>query len=286
MSSQISVAHVEAYRSNVIMLAQQKGSRLLRTVRMDGDMVGRTVYFDRIGATAAQQVTTRHADTPLTNTPHSRRRAELTDWDWADLVDNVDRLRTLYSPDNFYAVNGAWAVGRAIDDVLIAAANGNSYEGQSGGTTTALPSGQKVVVGGTGLTLTKLISAREILDAADVDPDLPRFIVVTAKQITDMLGTTEVKSADYNTVKALASGQVNSFMGFEFVRTQRLTTDGSGNRLVLAYTANALGVSLGEGITVKISERPDKRHATQVYVRASIAATRVEDEQLVQIACA
>ena len=120
--------------------------------------------------------------------------------------------------------------------------------------------------------------------AADVDPDLPRVCVVTAKQVTNLLATTEVTSSDYNTVKALVQGQVNAFMGFEFVRTQRLTTDGT-SRLVLAYTQAAIGVGMGQGLMVDIGPRRDKRNATQVYVTASLAATRVEDAQLVQIAC-
>lgn len=285
MSVSIPVAHVEAYRSNVIMLSQQKGSRLLGTVRNDGNIVGRTVYYDRIGATAAQPITTRHADTPLANTPHSRRRAELVDYDWADLVDNIDRIRTLYDPTNPYAVSGAWAIGRSMDDVIIAAANGNSYEGQSGGTTTALPAAQKVAVSASGLTLAKLISAREILDAADVDPELPRYFIVTAALISDLLNTTEVKSSDYNSVKALVQGQIDTFMGFKFIRTQRLTTDGSGDILALAYTQHALGVGMGQDLMVDIGPRRDKRNATQVYVCASLAATRIEDAQLVQVAC-
>lgn len=285
MSINIPVAHVEQYRDNVIMQAQQKGSRLMATVRNDGQVVGRTVYYERIGPTAAKQVTTRHADTPLTDTPHSRRRAEMSDWDWADLVDNADRVRTIYDPTNFYAVNGAWAIGRALDDVIIAAMNGNSYEGQSGATVTAFPAAQKVAVAASGLTIAKLLAARELLDAADVDPELKRFIAVTAKQVTDLLNTTEVKSSDYNTVKALAQGQIDTFMGFQFVRCQRLTNDGSGNRLVLAYTEAAMGVGMGQELMVDIGPRRDKRNAIQVYVCASIAATRIEDEQIVQIAC-
>lgn len=285
MSINIPVAHVEQYRDNVIMQAQQKGSRLMATVRNDGQVVGRTVYYERIGPTAAKQVTTRHADTPLTDTPHSRRRAEMSDWDWADLVDNVDRVRTIYDPTNFYAVNGAWAIGRSLDDVIIAAMNGNSYEGQSGATVTAFPAAQKVAVAASGLTIAKLLAARELLDAADVDPELKRFIAVTAKQVTDLLNTTEVKSSDYNTVKALAQGQIDTFMGFQFVRCQRLTNDGSGNRLVLAYTEAAMGVGMGQELMVDIGPRRDKRNAIQVYVCASIAATRIEDEQIVQIAC-
>lgn len=285
MSINIPVAHVEQYRDNVIMLAQQKGTRLARTCRNDGEVIGRSVYYDRIGATNASQVTTRHADTPLTNTPHSRRRADMTDWDWADLVDRVDRLRTIYDPTNFYALNGAFAIGRALDDVIIDAMGGSVYEGQSGGTTTAFPSAQKIAAATAGLTLAKLISAREILDAAEVDPDYKRFLACTAEQISDLLNNTTVTSADYNNIKALVQGDINTFMGFEFIRTERLDVDGSNDRLCYAYTEAAMGIGMGEELMVDIGPRRDKRNATQVYVCASLACTRIEDAQIVQIAC-
>lgn len=284
MSQEIPVAHVDMYRANVIMLAQQKGSRLLRTCRNDGDINGKSVYYDRIGATAAVPITTRHADTPLVDTPHSRRRADMVDRDWGDLIDRVDRIRTIYDPTNKYAIAGAWAIGRAYDDIIIAAARGNAYEGQAGGTTVALPSAQKIAHGSTGMTVTKLLSAKEILDASDVDLDLARYCALTAAEVTDLLNSTEVKSADYNTVKALAEGKLNTFCGFEFIRTQRLVTSG-GVTYCYAYTEAALGAGMGDELFVDIGPRRDKRMATQVYVSGSMACTRIEDEQFVEIAC-
>jgi len=284
MSINIPVAHVEMYRDNVVMRAQQKGSRLLRACRNDGDIIGRTVYYDRIGETAAQKVTTRHADTPLVDTPHSRRRADMVDYDWADLIDNIDQIRTIYDPTNRYAVNGAWAIGRSIDDVIITAMGGSVYEGQSGATTTAFPAGQKIAVGGAGLTLAKLRTAKETLDAAEIDPELPRFIVCKAAQITTLLATTEVSSSDYNTVKALVQGQIDTFLGFDFIRSERLGTDGT-NTLCYALSSQAIGVGMGKELQVDIGPRRDKRNATQVYLCASLAATRIEDEQIVEIAC-
>lgn len=294
MSNQVATHHVEQYKGNVIMLAQQKGSRLRQTVRTDGDIVGKSVFFDRIGQTAAQKVTTRHGDTPLMNTPHSRRKADLYDFDWADLVDWPDKLKTLYDPTNPYAMNAGWAMGRSMDDEIIIAASASAQTGVDGSTSVALPSDQQIAVndhtydagsGDVGLTISKLILASEKLNAADVDPDLKRFIIVTSKQISDLLTTTEVTSADYNTVKALAEGKINSFMGFEFIRTERLATDSNGDRLVLAYTEHALGLCVPKDIETDIGPRRDKRNATQVYVCMSIGAVRIEDEQLVEIAC-
>lgn len=294
MSIQVPTAHVEQYKSNVYMLAQQKGSRLRRTVRDDGDIIGKSVYFDRIGPTSAQKVTTRHGDTPLMNTPHSRRKANLWDYDWADLVDWQDKLKTIYDPVNPYARNAAWAMGRSMDDLIIEVASDSALTGVDGSTSVALPSDQKIAVndhtydsgsGDVGLTISKLIYAREILDAADVDPDLKRYIIVTAKQVSNLMTTTEVTSMDFNTVKALHEGRINEFMGFEFIRTQRLATDASNDRLVLAYTEQALGLMTPKDVSVDIGPRRDKRNSTQVYACMSIGAVRIEDEQLVEIAC-
>ena len=177
-------------------------------------------------------------------------------------------------------------MGRAMDDAIIAAATGNAFAGVSGGTPVALPAGQKVGVGSSGLSLEKLIDAKEILDAADVDPDEERYLICTAKQMSDLLALEKITSADYATVKALVQGAIDTFMGFKFVRSQRLGVDGSGDRQVLAFTKSAIGLAVGKDMSTKISERADKNYATQVFLSMTIGATRVEDEKVVEIACA
>jgi hypothetical protein len=284
MSFSVTTAFVQQYRGNVLILSQQKGSRLRRAVRDDGDIVGKNVYFDRIGATAATKVTTRHADTPLANTPHSRRRGSLVDYDWGDLIDKLDKVKMLASLESPYAINGGNAMGRAMDDEIIEALGGNAFEGEDGSSIIALPAEQKIVAGATGLTIAKLRSAKEILDLSDVDPDEPRYIVVTPKQITNLLATTEVTSSDFNTVKALVAGQVNTFLGFEFIVSNRLKLDASGDRLCYVWARSGVGLGIGAEIMTDISKRNDKRNATQVYICMSLGATRVEDAKVVEIA--
>jgi len=283
MSTEITTAFVEQYKSNVFHLAQQKGSRLRNAVKTE-NVTGKAHFFERIGSSAAEKRTSRHSDTPRMDTPHSRRKVTMDDYDWADLIDNEDKVRMLISPSSEYAMAGAWAMGRAMDDAVISAASGTAYSGAAGGTSVALASGQKIVHGSAGLTLAKLLSAKEILDSSDVDPDEPRYMIVTAKQLQNVLGVEQLTSADYASVKALVQGEIDTFLGFNFIRTERLVTDGS-NRLVLAFTQNAIGLALGQDITTKISERADKNYATQVFLSMSIGATRVEDEKVVEIAC-
>lgn len=284
MSVQITTAFVEQYKSNVFHLAQQKGSRLRDAVRTE-TVTGKSHFFERIGSSAAEKRTSRHSDTPRMDTPHSRRKVTLEDYDWADLIDQEDKVRMLISPQSEYALAGAWAMGRAMDDAIISAATGTALGGVSGGDSISLPSAQKVAHGSAGLTLAKLLAAKEILDKNDTDPDEPRFMLVTAGQLADLLGITSVTSADFNSVKALVQGDVDTFLGFNFIRTERLGLDATPNRQVLGFCQSAIGLAVGADIQTKISERADKNYATQVFLSMSIGATRIEDEKMVEIAC-
>ena len=283
MSVQITTAFVEQYKANVLHLAQQKGSRLRDAVRTE-TVTGKSHFFERIGSTAAQKRTSRHSDTPRMDTPHSRRKVSMDDYDWADLIDNEDKVRLLISPSSEYAMAGAWAMGRAMDDAIIAAATGTAYSGVAGGTSVSLPAGNKVAHGGVGLSVNKLLNAKEILDAGDIDPDEPRFVVCTAGQIADLLAITEITSADFNTVRALAAGQIDTYLGFKFIQSQRLGQDSTPNRQNIAFTKSAIGLALGSDISTKISERADKNYATQVFLSMTIGATRIEEEKMVEIA--
>ena len=282
MSSQITTAFVQQYSNNVQMLSQQKGSLLRGSVDVES-VVGKNSFFDQVGVATAQKRVTRHSDTPQMDTPHARRRVSLVDYEYADLIDNQDKIRTLIDPTSSYAMAAAYALGRAQDDEIIAAVSGTAFTGETGSTSTALPSAQKITESGTdGMTIAKLRSAKEILDAASVDPSIPRTIVVSPKQITDLLGTTEVTSSDFNSVKALANGEVNSFLGFNFIVSNRLSI-ASSKRLCLVYANDGMKMALGQDIMTRIDERSDKGYATQVYVCQSIGATRMEESKIVTI---
>jgi hypothetical protein len=282
MSNQITTAFVQQYSNNVQMLSQQKGSLLRSAVDVE-TVVGKNAFFDQVGSALAVKRTTRHADTPQMDTPHARRRVSLVDYEYADLIDNQDKIRTLIDPTSAYASAAAYALGRAQDDEIIAALSGTAYTGETGSTPTALPGSQQITESGTnGLTIAKLRSAKEILDAASVDPSIARYIAVSPKQITDLLGTTEVTSSDFNSVKALANGEVNSFLGFNFIVSNRLTS-ASSKRLCLVWAMDGCKMAIGQDLMTRIDERSDKGYAHQVYVCQSIGATRMEEDKVVTI---
>ena len=286
MSSQITTAFVEQYSSNVQLLSQQKGSLLRNAVRVESQ-VGKNAFYDQVGSATAQKRLSRHADTPQLDTPHARRRVSLVDYEYADLIDDQDKVRTLIDPTSPYSQATAFAMGRAIDDEIISAAFGTAYTGETGSTSTTFPAGQVVAVGSPaeGLTIAKLVEAKQLLDEANVDTTLPRYVAVAPEQLADLLNITTVTSSDYNTVKALVQGEIDTFLGFKFIVSTRLSSESGVNRRVIAWAEDGLLLSIGKDITAKIDERADKGYATQVYYAMSIGATRMEEEKVVEIKC-
>lgn len=295
MSIQVTTAFVQQYKGLLLELAQQEESRLRNTVYVDTNITGKRLYIDQIGVTSFSPVTNRHGDSPLANTPHARRAVDMVDYDVGDLVDKPDLLRLLIDPVNGYVRVFAAAAGRLIDDVIIAAAFATALTGETGGTSVTFPSTQQILVnswaygtgtGNAGLTVSKLIEAKVLLDQNESAMNDPRTLVCQAKQIGNLLATTEVTSSDYAEVKALVNGQINTFMGFNFVRSERLPLDGSGYRRVLAYTKTGMGMGMEQDAKVDIAPRPDKRFSTYVYSALTLGATRLEEPKVVEIKCA
>ena len=285
---------VQQFSTNVHMLAEQKMSKLLPTVMEEPDVTSEAKAVERLGTTqdAPSQITTRHGDTPVGNTAHTRRWLFPGDYDVpADLIDNNDKVKLLIDPESGYTLRHAGVMARGIDDAIVSALGGTAIQGQYGpnsqGTSVSLPSAQKIAHGSAGLTIAKLIQAQEIFDEADIDEMWERYFVGTPAQRSDLLNTTEVTSADYNTVKALVEGKINQFMGFTFkwLSSKRLPTIASNIRGNYAYAKPAVRIGFAQHPTTSVDKRPDKRNSMQVYTWGSWGAVRVEDELVIQVAC-
>jgi hypothetical protein len=288
MSSQITTAFVEQYSANIQMLSQQMGSLLRDAVRNES-IVGKDAYFDQIGKVTAQLKVSRHSDTPQIDTPHSRRRVSISDYEFADLIDQQDKVRLLIDPTSSYAKAAAYAMGRAMDDVIIAAALGSANTGVAGGTAVPLPAGNITAVGTGGantMNIAKLALAKATLDAGDVDPSIKRHIIVSPTEISDLLNSTTVTSSDFNTVKALVHGEIDSFMGFKFHVSNRLVDNAAGNTQCIAFAEDGILLGIGKDVTARIDERSDKSYATQVYYCQTIGATRMEEAKVISVLAA
>lgn len=302
MSTQITTAFVDQFKANILMLSQQKQAKLRMCCRPE-PVTGDTMYVERIGPKDPQKITTRHGDTPVSDADHSRRKLTMVDWEVpADLIDQEDKLKMLIDPQSSYAQNQAFGLTRAIDDAIIEALGASAYGGHEGGTEVAnYASGECRLVAGDGtivtagsnfsdttataLTIAKLLTCKKLLDDAEIDESRQRYFVTNPYNIGQLLNTTEVKSMDYNTIKALAQGQIDTFMGFKFIMTTRLATDGTETdcQNCYAFAQDAMVLAVAEEPMVDISRRNDKRNAIQVYSKMSIGCTRVEGPAVVEI---
>lgn len=293
MSTFIPEWFVQQYTRNVVMRVQQEDSRLRNAVLIE-PIVGKSGFVDRMGKVLAQERTERHKDSPLDVTPHSRRRIDLKDYEWGDLVDDQDKIRLLNDPTSRYVINAGWAMGRQIDSSIITAFNAAAFTGAGGagdpvGTDPFDPANiiaNDFEIGGTalsGLTLDKILEAKRILDASDV-PDGDRFFAVGSQQLQDLLDDPKVQSIDQNTVKALVRGEIDTWVGFTFIRTELLILTGT-DRECYAWSKSGMVLGLGQDIKAEIAPRPDKAFSTYVYVSMTIGATRVEEERVVQVLC-
>lgn len=277
--------HIKQFADDIIQAVQQKNSRLDGTVQRKIGVSAEEFYFNKLGSVELQEKTQRYSPTPLVDPVHSKRKVVPTRFHQGISVDDYDQDRALVSLQPNYMEMLMYAAKRKKDEIIIGALGGTAYEGKDGTTAVALPSAQKIVSSSAAMTLAKLLSAKEIMDAADVDEEIARYIVLSAKQVTNLLNTTEIKNADYNTVKALAEGKIDTFLGFKFIRTQKLLTNASSERLCYAYTEKAVGIAINKDMKTKVGENPDKSFATVAYIELDMGATRVEDKEVVEIAC-
>jgi hypothetical protein len=293
MSTNITTAFVEQYSANVEHLVQQMDCRFSGKVRMESQK-GKTKFYEQLGSTSAVKRTSRHADTPRVDSDHQRRQVTLTDYDWSDLIDTLDETKMLISPASPYAQSAAMAFNRAKDEEIIAAATGAAFADTTGAGSTssvALPAAQQIAVNfsgsNEGLTLAKMVEAKSILGQNEAPRGDKLYFAYSQQQLDDLLvNVDQVRNADYAAVKALVQGEVNNFMGFEFIKTE-LTAENTTTdvRTCFAYAKSGLLLAVGQDAKGRIAERPDKNHATQVYYNMSIGATRMQEGLVVEVPC-
>ena len=129
MSFSITDAFVQQFSGTIRFLAQQMNVRLRPTV-LEDTIVGESAYFDQLAPTAARKRLARNADSPVMNSQHLRRRLAPEDYEWGDLVDQEDKVRTLIDPTSAYSMNAAYAMNRSFDDEIIGAQFATAYTGQ------------------------------------------------------------------------------------------------------------------------------------------------------------
>ena len=228
MADQIQVHRIRKYASGIDHLAQQKFTRLRSAVRVETDVNAKISFWDQIDSIGMIKKTARHSNTPILDMPHERRSLRTHTFETGALVDPSDLTTVLNDPTGAYGQSMAMAAGRQMDDIIIEAADANALTGEDGDQTSELPATQ-IDTTVAAMSVAKWLQAKRVLDGNEVDPSQMRHAWMTSNQYEDVLGVTPVDnavvSADYNTVKALVRGEIDTFLGFKFGRSERLNMD-------------------------------------------------------------
>jgi len=180
---------------------------------------------------------------------------------------NADEMSAL-------AVQHIKAIGRREDQFVINAAD--------------VSSASTIVDSGTNLTVDKLREASAQLNAANVDMD-DRTILIHANNLRSLLNEEEVTNSDFNTIKALVAGQLNTFMGFKFITIGDRPNEGglpkTGNiRTCFVYNKMAMGMVWQLDPTVEVDWKPELRSHLTISA-LSAGASALQDAGIVKIDC-
>lgn len=274
------------FTTNVELVLQERMPVMAQGVDMRSYSGEAAQVVKQFGEVDFNEKTTRNADTVFSSIQHKQRWVFPTDYTLALPVDSEDELRMLNSPQSSYveAMRAGWA--RKVNAVIRDALLGTSQTGKNGATATAFDTAnQQIAAGAAGMTITKLRDTLEILRGNHVDEFDPLFIAMTSKQFTDLLETTEVTSSDFNSVKALVQGDIDTFLGFKFIRYETLGVDGSSDRRCVAWAKSGLVHGSWNSLDTRIGERPDKEYLTQVFMAGTQGATRTQEGKVVEILC-
>lgn len=318
--AQIEEHIVNQFADNVFELAQQKSARALPTVTRRETFNGTAKSFDSIGLLEMQDKTTRLGQTEHQFLERNRRWVMPRTSSLATVTDTVDKLKMIHDPTSDQSMAAQGAYGRKLDDKYFAAVFAPAYIGKDAPTGTVpwakvdldgTPAGAAALANtvrgdydsltnpasqtAVGLTVPKLIAAKQILMAKEAwgdDGESMAHIFASSDEIAGLLNEDKLTNADYAAVKALVHGEVNTFMGFNFIRSERLlktTRDYGGGagvqtiRRCVAVTPRAMGFGTNEGLFKRQSERDDLEYAVQLFLRETSDFVRIEDEHVVEI---
>jgi hypothetical protein len=277
MAIGLSNAFVTLFDAEVHQAYQAK-AQLVGATRQRRGVEGATVKFPKVGKGVATLRVPQTDVTPL-NVDFSQVTATLEDWNAAEYSDIFMQQKVNFDERQELVQVVATAIGRRQDqlilDALAASGTTNTVANDIGGTDT-------------NLNVAKLREAKKLLDKNNVPPQ-DRHIILHANNLASLLSETAVTSSDFNTVKALVAGEINTFLGFTFHtlgdRAEGgLAVDGSLDRTLFAFHKQSMGYAEGIGPKTEINYVPEK---TSFLVNAmfSAASVAIDAEGIVQLTC-
>lgn len=277
MSVSLSNAFVTLFDAEVKQAYQGK-AMLVPAVRQRRGVEGSTVKFPKVGAGVATPRIPQTDVTPL-NVSFSQVTLTLTDWNAAEYSDIFSQAKVNFDERQELVQVVASAMGRRQDQLILDALAASS---------TSLTVSNDIGGTDSNLNVAKLRSAKRLLDKGNVPPE-GRHIVLHANGLDSLLSETAVTSSDFNTVKALVQGEINTFLGFQFHvigdRTEGgLAIDGSNDRVCYAFHKDAIGYGEGIAMRSEINYIPEKTSwlVNEVFSAGAIA---IDAGGIVAITC-
>lgn len=278
------------YSRIILPLARQEKSLLFDRVYVKPDITGKCFYQDQIGKWEMSAKTTVNPDTPQNDPNLSRTRIDIQTFNDARMLDRSLKLQEFSDPMSQTSICLSSSVGIQMDKIIYEALGGIAYRGETGSTSVSFPAAKTVAADfqasgtNTGLTTTKIRRAAKLLNAAGV-PNYDRTFVCSATGLEQLLGTTVVTNSDYNSVKALVSGEIDTWMGFKFVVLPDGIINVDNNNVADYYAFQRTGICFGmlEELFLRIEERADKSYSKQIYYEINAGAGRLEEAKVIKV---
>ena len=276
MAINLSTAFVTLFDAEVKQ-AYQASAVLRPAVRIRSGVEGSTYKFPKIGKGVAQIRIPQTDVTPL-NVTYSQVTATLSDYIAAEYSDIFMQAKVNFDERRELVKVVSNAIGRRQDQLILDALTASS----------ATSVGNDIGGSDTNMNVAKLREAAKTLNANNVPMD-NRHIIIHANSLASLLSETAVTSSDFNTVKALVQGEINTFLGFTFHvlgdRTEGgLIKDGSNDRTCFAFHKDALGLAEGIAPKTEINYVPEKT-SFLIASMFSAGAVAIDDEGIVKIVC-
>jgi hypothetical protein len=233
MSASLSAAAQQLFDSEVKHAFQSSG-KLRDTVTIRNGVMADIYKFRAMGKGLANQKAT-SADVVAMGVSHSLINCTLANWNAPEYTDIFDAAEVNFDERQELAQTIAGALGRRLDQLILDALD-------------AATPAASIASASTGLTLAKIIQTGKELNDKGV-PSGDRHFVVSAAGMEDMLGDSTITSADYNNVRALMAGDIDTFMGFKFHTIESRVEGGldiaASVREGFGYHKTAVGLAIG-----------------------------------------
>ncbi len=204
MSKSLNNAAQAQFESFVKHAYQAEGGTLRKTVRVKTGVVGSTHRFNKMGKGVATPRVPQSDVIPM-GIGHSNVTCSLTDWNAPEYTDIFDQATTSVDEKRELASVIANAIKRREDQMIIDALDAAAASAQVS---------KDIGGANTDMNSAKARKAKALMDAAGV-PKTDRTMLIHANGLNNgMLAENTTTSSDWNTVKALVQGEINTWLGF------------------------------------------------------------------------